>query len=88
MNFWVTKKNSVFGGLQNKILSPVFSSDRIFKAKADIQRQFPAIISNEDVHQVCSLDSNSKNNWRKKTDTASAYRPYFPSTEFSRPKLT
>ena len=35
------KKKSVFGGLQNKILSPVFPSDTIFKAKAHIQRKFP-----------------------------------------------
>ena len=46
-------------------------------AKADIQRQFPSIISNEDAHQAYSLDRNSKNKWRKKPDTASSYRNGF-----------
>ena len=35
------KKNSVFGGLQNEILSPVFPSDTSFKAKTHGQRKFP-----------------------------------------------
>ena len=50
--------------------------------------QFPIIISNEDAHKVSSLHSNSKHKWTKKPHTASYDRPYFPPTEFSRPKLT
>ena len=64
--------------------------DRIFKSKckADTHTQFRIIISNEDAHKVSSLHSNSKHKWTKKPHAASYDRPYFPPTEFSRPKLT
>jgi len=57
---------------------------QIFRVKSDIQRQFAQIVSHRDKLQVCSLDSNSKHNWTKKTDAASVDRPYSPPTDFSR----
>jgi len=38
--------------------------------------------------QVCLIDSNSKLIWENKTEGASLDRPYFPPTDFSRPRLT
>ena len=57
---------------------------QIFRVKSGIQRQFAQIVSHQDKLQVCSLDSNSKHNWTKKTDAESVDRPYSPPTDFSR----
>ena len=62
--------------------SPVLLSNRIYNVKADIQRHFRDIISNQHGHHVCPLKCYSQHKWIKKTEAHSFDRPYFPSTVF------